>query len=52
MKSQEPDYQPLDKETALKHVEAVEMKKAVQMAGAVVAQKMGQIPAEQMPLVA
>ena len=41
LKMQGADYVPLDKETALRYIEEVEMKKAKMLAPVVVAQKMG-----------
>ena len=45
------DYEPLDRETILTHIEAIEMLKVQKMAGAVVAHKMGKIPDNKMGLV-
>ena len=46
-----PGYTPFEKDVALKHMEAIEMLKVQVYAGAVVAHKMGKIPASKMPLV-
>ena len=37
IKSQEPGYRPIDKETALRYIECIEMKKSKHMAGIMVA---------------
>ena len=49
---QESNYEPLDKETALRHIETVELKKAAKMAAKVVAQKMGQLSPQEVPYIA
>ena len=41
LKMQGPDYVPLDKETAMRYIEEVEMKKGKMLTPIVVAQKMG-----------
>lgn len=46
-----PDYEPLSKEDVLKHIESIEMSKVGQMAGAMVAVQMGQMPQQQLPLI-
>ena len=43
-KSLPEDYKPLDKETALKHVAKIESTKIGQMAGALIAMRMGRLP--------
>ena len=44
------DYEPLDKETALERIKAVEEKKAEHMVGIIIASKMGQFPPNQMAM--
>ena len=39
-----PGYEGLEREAALKHIEAIEMKKVSQIAGALIATKMGKLP--------
>jgi len=46
-----PGYEPLEKDAALTHIEAIEMQKVQVMAGAIIAHKMGKIPQSKMPLV-
>ena len=51
MKMMGPGYAPLDKETALKHIEEIEKRKVQQIAGALIATKMGKLPQNRMPMV-
>ena len=46
-----PGYEPLDKETALKHIKQIELRKVQQIAGALIATKMGKLPQNRMPMV-
>ena len=41
LKMQGPDYEPLDKETTMRYIEEVEMRKGKLLASVIVAQKMG-----------
>lgn len=51
MKMMGPGYEPLEKEAALKHIEKIEMMKVQQIAGALIATKMGKLPQSRMPMV-
>ena len=51
MKLMGPGYEPLDKEAALKHIKEIEMRKVGQIAGALIATKMGKLPQNRMPMV-
>ena len=51
LKMMGPGYEPLDKETALKHIKQIEMRKVQQIAGALIAAKMGKLPQNRMPMV-